>query len=104
MLMPIPRGGCSGRARQGRDRGSRRLLRPRDTPPSRPGAVVDYRHAPAGYRPAPRAISLYVDIGQGSGLAGATGVRPFLPPLLAGAVAPGDPLVDFPGAGWDVLW
>ena len=46
------------------------------------------------------AISLYVDIGQGAGLAGATGVRPFLPTLLAGAMARGDLLIDFDGSGW----
>lgn len=44
-----------------------------------------------------------MDIGQGSGLAGATGVRPFLPPLLAGAMARGDVLIDFDGSGWRFL-
>lgn len=48
-------------------------------------------------------ISLYVDIGQGAGLAGATGVRPFLPTLLAGAMARGDVLIDFDGSGWQFL-
>jgi hypothetical protein len=47
-------------------------------------------------RRAPRsAISLFLDIGQGAGLAGATGVRPFLPPLLAGALAGGNIGVNF---------
>jgi hypothetical protein len=64
---------------------------------------VDYRHAPAGYRPAPGPISLYVDIGQGAGLAGATGVRPFLPALAAGALARGDVGIDFSGSGWQFL-
>jgi len=40
-------------------------------------------------------ISLFLDIGQGAGLAGATGVRPFLPPLLAGGLALGDVGLDF---------
>jgi len=44
-----------------------------------------------------------VDIGQGVGLSGATGVRPFLPPLLAGAMARGDVLIDFDGSGWQFL-
>lgn len=48
-------------------------------------------------------MSLYVDIGQGAGLGAATGVRPFLPPLLAGAMARGDALLDFEGSSWDFL-
>jgi Domain of unknown function (DUF4126) len=51
----------------------------------------------------PTAISLYVDIGQGAGLSGATGIRPFLPTLLAGAMARGDVLIDFDGSGWEFL-
>ncbi|GAC1315941.1 MAG: hypothetical protein NVSMB25_00750 [Thermoleophilaceae bacterium] len=38
-----------------------------------------------------------MDIGTGAGLAGATGVRPFLPPLLAGALARGDIGISFDG-------
>jgi len=48
-------------------------------------------------------VSLFLDIGQGAGLAGATGVRPFLPPLLAGALARGDIGIDFDGTSWHFL-
>jgi Domain of unknown function (DUF4126) len=44
-----------------------------------------------------------VDIGQGAGLAGATGIRPFLPPLLAGALARGDIGLDFDGSSYSFL-
>jgi hypothetical protein len=59
--------------------------------------------APAGYRPHDPATSLFLDIGQGAGLAAASGIRPFLPPLLAGALARGDIGVDFSGTSWDFL-
>jgi hypothetical protein len=48
-------------------------------------------------------MSLFLDIGTGAGLAGATGVRPFLPPLLAGALARGDVGMDFDGTDWSFL-
>jgi hypothetical protein len=46
-------------------------------------------------------VSLGFDIGQGAGLAGATGVRPFLPPILTGALASGDVGVDFDNTSFD---
>lgn len=48
-------------------------------------------------------MSLAFDIGQGAGLSGATGVRPFLPPLLAGALARGDVGLDFDGTDFAFL-
>ena len=48
-------------------------------------------------------MSLILDIGQGAGLAGASGIRPFLPPLLTGALARGDIGVDFDDTGWRFL-
>jgi hypothetical protein len=48
-------------------------------------------------------MSLFLDIGTGSGLASASGVRPFLPPLLAGALARGDVGIDFSGTDWSFL-
>jgi len=48
-------------------------------------------------------MSLFLDIGTGSGLAGATGVRPYLPPLLAGGLARGDVGIDFDGTDWSFL-
>ncbi len=69
-----------------------------------PGAVV-YRHSAQRTGPPthPAAMSLVLDIGQGAGLAGATGVRPFLPPLLTGALARADAGIDFDGSGWQFL-
>ena len=48
-------------------------------------------------------MSLALDIGQGAGLASASGVRPFLPPLLAGALARGDIAIDFDSSAWRFL-
>ncbi|HEX2070855.1 MAG TPA: DUF4126 domain-containing protein [Thermoleophilaceae bacterium] len=44
-----------------------------------------------------------MDIGTGAGLAGSVGVRPFLPPLLTGALARGDIGIDFDGTDWSFL-
>ncbi|HEX8052383.1 MAG TPA: DUF4126 domain-containing protein [Thermoleophilaceae bacterium] len=48
-------------------------------------------------------MSLFLDIGQGAGLAGASGVRPYLPPLVAGALARGDTGIDFDGTSYEFL-
>jgi hypothetical protein len=47
-------------------------------------------------------MSLFLDISTGAGLASSTGVRPYLPPLLAGALASGDIGIDFDGT--DLWW
>ena len=48
-------------------------------------------------------MSLLLDIGQGSGLAAASGVRPFLPPVLAGALGRADLGVNFSGGDFAFL-
>jgi hypothetical protein len=48
-------------------------------------------------------MSLFLDIGTGAGLASATGVRPYLPPLLAGGLARGDVGIDFDGTDLSFL-
>jgi hypothetical protein len=53
-----------------------------------------------GYRPD---MSAFLDTTTGIGLAGATGVRPYLPPLLAGGLARGDTGIDFDGTDWSFL-
>jgi hypothetical protein len=47
-------------------------------------------------------MSLFLDIGTGAGLASATGIRPYLPPLLAGGLARSDIGIDFDGT--DLWW
>ena len=64
--------------------------------------VVVYRHGPSVSVP-PSPISLFIDIGQGAGVSGATGVRPFLPALLVGALARNDSGVDFDGTDYSFL-
>jgi hypothetical protein len=44
-----------------------------------------------------------MDIGQGAGLSGASGVRPFLPALLAGALARGNSGIDFSHTDYSFL-
>ncbi|HEV2874281.1 MAG TPA: DUF4126 domain-containing protein [Thermoleophilaceae bacterium] len=48
-------------------------------------------------------MSVFLDTTTGMGLAGATGVRPYLPPLLAGGLARGDIGIDFDGTDWSFL-
>jgi hypothetical protein len=48
-------------------------------------------------------VSLIFDIGQGSGLAAASGVRPFLPAILAGALGRADLGVNFSGGEFAFL-
>jgi hypothetical protein len=49
------------------------------------------------------AITLFLDIGQGSGLAAASGVRPFLPPILAASLGRADLGVNFSGGDFAFL-
>ena len=44
-----------------------------------------------------------MDIGTGAGLSSSTGIRPYLPPLLAGALARGDVGIDFDGTDFSFL-
>ena len=44
-----------------------------------------------------------MDIGQGAGLSGASGIRPFLPTLLAGALARENSGLDFGGTSFSFL-
>jgi hypothetical protein len=48
-------------------------------------------------------MDLFLAIYQGTGLALATGVRPFLPPLLAGALARADAGINFSGTDFSFL-
>ena len=48
-------------------------------------------------------MSLVLDLGQGAGTAGGTGVRPVLPPLLVGVLARSDAGIDFDGTDYSFL-
>ncbi|MDP2711126.1 MAG: DUF4126 family protein [Solirubrobacteraceae bacterium] len=48
-------------------------------------------------------MQLLIDILQGAGLAGASGVRPFLPALVAGALASADVGIDYEGTPFAFL-
>ena len=48
-------------------------------------------------------MSVFIDTTTGIGLSGATGVRPYLPPLLAGALARSDTGIDFDGTDFSFL-
>ena len=48
-------------------------------------------------------MSAFLDTTTGMGLAGATGVRSYLPPLLAGALARSDTGIDFDGTDWHFM-
>jgi Domain of unknown function (DUF4126) len=48
-------------------------------------------------------MSAFIDYSTGAGLASSTGVRPYLPPLLAGGLARGDIGIDFDGTDFDFL-
>jgi hypothetical protein len=48
-------------------------------------------------------MELFLAISQGSGLSLATGVRPFLPPLVAGVLARADLGLDFSGTDYSFL-
>jgi len=48
-------------------------------------------------------MSAFLDTTTGMGLSAATGVRPYLPPLLAGALARADTGIDFDGTDWHFL-
>ena len=51
----------------------------------------------------PHRYQLLLDIGQGTGLASASGVRPFLPPILAGSLGRADLGVNFSGGDFAFL-
>ncbi len=51
----------------------------------------------------PDPLQLLIDILQGAGLAGAAGIRPFLPALVAGALATADFGVDYEGTPFAFL-
>jgi uncharacterized protein DUF4126 len=48
-------------------------------------------------------MSAFIDFSTGAGLASSTGIRPYLPPLLAGGLARGDVAIDFDGTDFSFL-
>jgi hypothetical protein len=48
-------------------------------------------------------MSAFIDFSTGAGLASSTGIRPYLPPLLAGGLARGDIGIDFDGTDFSFL-
>jgi hypothetical protein len=65
-----------------------------------PRVPVVYRHAPFTV---PDELQLLIDILQGAGLAGAAGIRPILPTLVAGALASADVGIDYEGTPFAFL-
>src|SRR4051812_30477209 len=61
------------------------------------------RRPPEGGRYGTARMRLLLDILQGMGVAGAAGVRPFLPTLLVGGLATADVGVDFDGTDFSFL-
>ena len=55
------------------------------------------------HRPSGTGMHLAFDIFQGMGLAAAAGIRPFLPPLVAGGLAAGDIQINFTGTDYSFL-
>ena len=74
------------------------LVRARGRPPW--GCLV-YRHAPRTNASA--TMDYLLDLLQGLGIAAAIGIRPFLPTLLAGALAAADVGLDFDGTDFSFL-
>jgi hypothetical protein len=68
-----------------------------DLPVCGPSSIVI---PPGAYRPHYPAISAFMDIGQGTGLATSSGLRPLLPPIVVGVMARADAGVDFSGTDW----
>jgi hypothetical protein len=48
-------------------------------------------------------MSAFMDIGQGAGLATTSGVRPLLPPIVAGVLAQADAGIDFEGTDFSFM-
>jgi hypothetical protein len=68
-------------------------------PPARSRCPLLYRHGCSRYS----TVHLVFDICQGIGVAAAIGVRPFLPALLAGALAAGNVEIHFNGTDYSFL-